>query len=65
MLQSGTDSGETKLQFHARWWGNYDETNDFSWDPDATTWKAADYVTLYYQGRRIWGNVPGGLPPVP
>ena len=57
-LAPGTSTGETQLRVHEQ---NYqtklDETNDYSWGPNAD-YQDWTKVALYYSGTRVWGTEP-------
>ena len=59
LLTPGSDSGEIQLRFSKEDWSPLEERDDFSFDgtkKDFTPWPR---VTLYHQGKLIWGTEPG------
>lgn len=60
-LPPGTNTGRMKFRVYKSDWSNYDQTNDYSFDPTKTS-ALADWtkVTLYQNGVLIWGTEPGG-----
>lgn len=57
-LLNGAETGAINNRIHDSAWGLYDQSDDFSWDPDQTAYSDYDRVTLYYQGQRVWGFEP-------
>jgi hypothetical protein len=60
VLAPGDDSGEIQIRFAKEDWSPYNETDDYSFDPEKTDFSAAPHVTLYRKGILIWGVEPGG-----
>ncbi|HEY4687815.1 MAG TPA: S8 family serine peptidase [Anaerolineae bacterium] len=58
-LAPGGESGEIVLRVNKVDWSNYNELNDYSYDPTKTTYTRWDHVTLYRNGALIWGSEPG------
>ncbi len=56
-------SGEVQARFAKVDWSNYDETNDYSFNPNYATFGLWDNVALYRNGTLICGIEPGGTPP--
>jgi endoglucanase len=57
-LAPGQDTGEIKIRFNRADWSPFQQDGHFSFSPltDYTTW---DRVTLYVDGKLVWGNEPG------
>ncbi len=51
-------SGEIQTRLAKADWSNYNETNDYSFDPTKTTFADWTHVTLYRNGVRVWGTEP-------
>jgi len=51
-------SGEILLRFHKSDWSTYDQTNDYSFGGSSTP-QPWDRITLYRDGKLVWGNEPG------
>jgi subtilisin family serine protease len=66
-LFPGQQSGEIVLRVNKNDWSNYNETDDYSYDPSKGSYLGWSHVTIYRQGTLIWGNEPGvtSTPPVP
>ncbi len=60
-LAPGQDSGEIKIRFNRADWSPFKQDGNFSFSPltDYTLW---DRVTLYVDGKRVWGIEPGSSP---
>jgi hypothetical protein len=56
---------ELGLRFNKNDWSNYNETNDYSYDPAKTVPTQWSRVTLYRNGILIWGVEPGTVQPAP
>jgi hypothetical protein len=54
----GGDSGPMQVQFHDGAFVNYNQANDYSFDPTHTAYALWDHVTLYQNGARFWGLPP-------
>ena len=54
----GGTSGEIQNRFSKQDWSNYDERNDYSFDPSKTTYQDWTRVTLYRNGVLVWGVEP-------
>ncbi|GAB3650605.1 hypothetical protein GCM10028791_18080 [Echinicola sediminis] len=57
LLNPGGDSGEIMSAFHDEDWSDFDETNDHSM-MEAADFSPNPSITLYHQGRLIWGEEP-------
>ena len=44
-------------------WSNFDETDDYSYDPNQSSLADYDFMTVYANGALIWGVEPGGVVP--
>ncbi len=65
ILNANSDSGEVQARFSKTDWSNYDESDDYSYDPTKTAYECWDKVTLYRNGVLIWGIEPITPPPAP
>lgn len=56
-----------QIEFRTHWndWKNYNEANDYSYDPTKTSYADANKVTVYQNGVLIWGTEPDGTKPTP
>jgi hypothetical protein len=54
-----------QIEFRTHWndWKNYNEANDYSYDPSKTSYADANKVTVYQNGVLIWGTEPDGTKP--
>nr|WP_315910940.1 glycoside hydrolase family 44 protein [Xylanibacillus composti] len=57
-LAAGGQSGEIQLRMSKADWTNFDETNDYSYDPAKTSFEDWDKVTLYLHDKLVWGIEP-------
>src|SRR5262245_8074357 len=57
-LTAGQSTGEIQGRFNKDNWTNYDESNDYSYDPTKLAFADWDRVTLYRNGTLVWGTEP-------
>lgn len=57
-LPAGGSSGEIQSRVTKADYSNYDETNDYSFDPTKTSFTDWTQVTLYHNGVLVWGTEP-------
>ncbi|WNG41076.1 1,4-beta-xylanase [Archangium violaceum] len=57
-IPAGGDSGVIETRSHKADWSNFNESNDYSFDPSKTSFTEWEGVTLYRNGQRIWGVEP-------
>jgi hypothetical protein len=57
-LAPGAQSGEIQIRVNKNDWTNYNEANDYSFDPTKTAYAPFTKVTLYRNGLLIWGTEP-------
>ncbi len=62
-LAAGQSTGDIQSRMAKSDWSNFDQSNDYSFDPTKTAPADWDRVTLYQDGALIWGAEPGGTPP--
>lgn len=53
------DSVAVSVRFSKTDWSNYNQTNDFSFNPTASYYSMWDKVTAYVEGILVWGAEPG------
>jgi hypothetical protein len=58
-LQPGEDSGEIKIRFNRSDWSPFDQTNHYSFAPQAE-YAGWQNVTVYFDDQLVWGTEPGG-----
>ncbi|HEY3994065.1 MAG TPA: cellulose binding domain-containing protein, partial [Ktedonobacteraceae bacterium] len=58
-IAAGKDSGPIETRFNKSDWSKYNQTNDFSWNAQATSFQAYSNVDLYQNGQLVWGTEPG------
>ena len=51
-------SGDILIRIHASDWSEYDQTNDYSFWPEASGYRSSDRITVYLDGKLIWGREP-------
>ena len=61
-LAGGQQTGEIQNRLHTQNFTNYNEANDYSFDPAKTAFADSTKVTLYRNGVLVWGAEP--VPPV-
>ncbi|HET8840186.1 MAG TPA: cellulose binding domain-containing protein, partial [Ktedonobacteraceae bacterium] len=59
-IATNSNSGEMQLRFNKSDWSNYNQANDYSWNPNQTSYASWSQVTLYLNGQLVWGTEPGG-----
>ncbi len=57
-LAAGQQTGEIQNRIHNQNWANYNEANDYSFDPTKTAFADWNRVTLYRNGLLVWGIEP-------
>jgi hypothetical protein len=57
-IPAGGQSGEVQTRFAKSDWSNYNESDDYSFDPTKTAFADWTRVTLYRNGVLIWGVEP-------
>jgi hypothetical protein len=61
-LAPGQSTGEIQGRFNKDNWTNYDESNDYSYDPTKLAFADWNRITMYRNGVLAWGIEPGGAP---
>ena len=57
-IAGGGQSGEIQTGINMANWGNYTQTNDYSYDSTKSSFADWTRVTLYYNGVLVWGTEP-------
>jgi serine/threonine protein kinase len=57
-IAAGRSSGEIKTRLNKDDWSPFDQHDDWSWTPATGRYAAAPKVTLYRNGRLVWGREP-------
>jgi hypothetical protein len=57
-LAAAGNSGDLYAAFHNQNWGDLDERNDYSHGANAVSYALNDHLTLYRNGRLVWGTEP-------
>ncbi|PTL84294.1 glycoside hydrolase [Vitiosangium sp. GDMCC 1.1324] len=57
-VSAGSDTGEMMIRFNKSNWSNFDETNDYSYDPTKTAYAPWSKVTVFRAGTLVWGTEP-------
>lgn len=52
------ESGPIQLRMSKNDWSNFDEMNDYSFNPSITSFAPWERVTLYLNGQLVWGIEP-------
>jgi len=55
---AGRSSGEIKTRFNKDDWSPFDQRDDWSWTSATGRYAAAPKITLYRNGRLVWGREP-------
>lgn len=57
-IVEGGSSGEIQARINKNDWTNYNEADDYSFDPTKTSFTNWDHVALYQNGTLVWGVEP-------
>jgi len=57
-IAAGQSSGEIQTRVNKSDWTNFNESNDYSFDPTKTAFTDWTRVTLYRNGVLVWGTTP-------
>ncbi|MFJ5419973.1 cellulase family glycosylhydrolase [Pectobacterium parvum] len=57
-LQPGAETGEVQVRIHAGDWSNVNETNDYSYGANVTSYANWDKITVHDKGTLVWGTEP-------
>ncbi|MEC2103431.1 cellulase family glycosylhydrolase [Bacillus licheniformis] len=60
-LAPGADTGEIQIRLHNDGWSNYAQSGDYSF-LNSNTFKNTKKITLYENGKLIWGTEPNWCP---
>ncbi|WP_232841896.1 glycoside hydrolase family 44 protein [Caldicellulosiruptor acetigenus] len=60
-VAAGKDSGDIQIRFNKSDWSNYNQADDWSWSQNMTSYGDNTKVTVYVDGKLVWGQEPGGL----
>jgi rhamnogalacturonan endolyase len=63
-LMGGGNSGEIRSRFNNTAYGDLDENTDYSYRYGASTYAPNDRITVYRNGRLVWGTEPEVVTPV-
>ncbi len=58
-LALGANTGEILNRFNKNDWSNFNQSTDYSYNGNDTTFTLTTTVTVYYQGKLVWGSEPG------
>ena len=61
-LAAGGNSGDIYTSFHNAAWGDLDESNDYSHAANTGSYALNEHLTLYRNGRLVWGTEPAVVP---
>jgi cellulose 1,4-beta-cellobiosidase len=65
----GGETGIIQIKINKQDWSNYDQRDDYSFNPTFSELREFSRIALYYQGMKIWGNEhfkgPSPTPNVP
>jgi hypothetical protein len=57
-LAAGASTGEMQLRLHKDDWSSFDESDDYSYAPEALDFVDHARVTLTWRGELVWGELP-------
>ncbi|GIP60500.1 glycoside hydrolase family 6 protein [Paenibacillus sp. FSL W8-0186] len=57
-IAAGGQSGDIQLRMSKADWSNFNEADDYSFDPTKTAFADSNRVVLYQNGTVVWGNEP-------
>jgi cellulose 1,4-beta-cellobiosidase len=57
-LPAGVNTGEMQNRIYDSGYGNFTQTNDYSFDATKTVYADWTKVTVYYKGALVWGTEP-------
>lgn len=57
-LAANSNSGAIQTRFAKTNWSNFNESDDYSFDSNKTSFTSHEQVTLYQNGNLIWGTEP-------
>ncbi len=57
-LAAGASSGDLQLRVNKSDWTSFNESNDFSWRTASSTFTDSSKVTVYVDGKLVWGQEP-------
>lgn len=57
-ISAGGETGEIQLRMAKSDWSNFNEADDYSFDPTKTAYADWDKVTLYLDDSLVWGVEP-------
>jgi cellulose 1,4-beta-cellobiosidase len=57
-LAPGAQTGDIQLRMAKTDWTNFNEANDYSFDPTKTAYADWSKTTLYMNGTLVWGAEP-------
>jgi endoglucanase len=55
MMAPGTDSGEVQVRFSQEDWSNFNQADDYSFDPSKRNYADWDRMTIHRNGLIVWG----------
>ncbi|MCE3201017.1 cellulase family glycosylhydrolase [Paenibacillus sonchi] len=57
-LAASGSTGDIQFRIHNKDWSNYNQADDYSFQPVITSYAANDHITVYYKGKLIYGIEP-------
>ncbi len=57
LAASGT-TGDIQFRIHNKDWSDYNQADDYSFQPSITSYAANDHITVYHKGKLIYGIEP-------
>ena len=58
LMPSGASTGTIQHRIYSSPSGNYDQSDDYSFDSTITTFTDYPYINVYYKGQLVWGIAP-------
>ncbi|MMZ64468.1 Endoglucanase 5 precursor [compost metagenome] len=62
VIPAGGSTGDIQLRVHKSNWTNFDESNDYSYDPTKTSYTSWEKITLHQTGELVFGLLPRTQP---
>ncbi|MDN5286319.1 MAG: Beta-mannanase/endoglucanase precursor [Mucilaginibacter sp.] len=61
-LGAGSNTGQIQSRFANQNWGTLNEANDYSHQSNTSSYTTNNHITLYRNGKLIWGTEPTAIP---
>ncbi len=61
LYPAGATTGIIEGRIRASNWANYNENDDYSYDPTITDYTDYMFINVYYKGKLVWGEQPAAV----